>query len=966
MPTLLELFETEGTPREVAGNNPLPLDDRDSVWLVAAGRVDVFALLPTKGEVSGARLHLFRAEPGQVLFGVGTAGSRAKTGLLAVGDPGSRVHRLARERFGELCQRPELCDPLTALLDDWVHMLTAAVAHRQLPKKATMLEPGQEVQLEANGIASPVRGTLWVRHDRGSSQFLGTIEPPLRPADGLVPLSGPGWLAAREEDTYLVPVATETALSEGQWKSGLDRFHQLILAWVSVYADEADDAERDRLRQRARADRRLVRATLSQLARVAADEDLDDLGVRTEGDPLLVACRLVGDRLRVAITAPLGTIEKRRRSDPVSAIARASRIRVRRVLLGGEWWRKDNGPLLAFHADDERPIALLPLSPSRYELVDPAAKTRTVLTAANVSAVLPFAYTFYPPFPARALTPWDFFRIAGGRRDWLLVILLGFAGGLLGLFTPIVTGWVFDWIIPGAERDELLLVVLALTASAVAAAVFQVTQGIAMLRLEVGMDSAVQAGVWDRLLNLPAPFFRKYTAGDLALRALGIGTIRQVLTDVALSSVLGFIFSLVYFGLLFYYDVRLAILACVFFVVVLLTTFLGALIQLRYQRKIYEVRGKIGGVVLQLITGISRLRVAGAEDRALAVWAKDFSLQRKLTFRARSVVNYLAAFNAAVPIVSMMVLFATVSLLPHEGLSLGSFLAFNVAFTQVIYSALMMSSAIGSAIQMVPLYERTRPILDTLPEVDVSKATPGDLSGDIEISHVSFRYKADGPLILDDISLHIRAGEFVAFVGPSGAGKSTIIRLLLGFETPTAGSLYYDREDLAGLDRQSVRRQIGVVLQDGKLMSGDLFSNIIGSSLLTQEDAWEAARMSGLDQDIMQMPMGMHTVIGEGGSTLSGGQRQRLMIARAVVAKPRILLFDEATSALDNETQARVSRSLESLKATRIVVAHRVSTVKNADRIVVLAAGRIVEQGTYEELLGRGGLFADLVQRQLA
>src|SRR5262249_16559949 len=230
--------------------------------------------------------------------------------------------------------------------------------------------------------------------------------------------------------------------------------------------------------------------------------------------------------------------------------------------------------------------------------------------------------------------------------------------------------------------------------------------------------------------------------------------------------------------------------------------------------------------------------------------------------------NNLAAFNAAVPIVSTMVLFATVSLLPRAGLSLGTFLAFNVAFTQVIFAALAMSSAIGFAIQMVPPYERTKPILDTLPEVDVSKATPGDLSGDIEISHVSFRYKADGPLILDEVSLHIRAGEFVAFVGPSGAGKSTIIRLLLGFETPTAGSLYYDREDLAGLDRQSVRRQIGVVLQDGKVMSGDLFSNIIGSSLLTQEDAWEAARMSGLDQDIMQMPMGMHTVIGEGGSTL--------------------------------------------------------------------------------------------------
>ncbi len=249
--------------------------------------------------------------------------------------------------------------------------------------------------------------------------------------------------------------------------------------------------------------------------------------------------------------------------------------------------------------------------------------------------------------------------------------------------------------------------------------------------------------------------------------------------------------------------------------------------------------------------------------------------------------------------------------------------------------------------------------------MDPAKAAPGDLSGEVELSHVSFRYQADGPLILDDVSLHVKAGEFVAFVGPSGAGKSTIIRLLLGFESPASGSIYYDREDLSGLDRQALRRQIGVVLQDGKLTPGDVFSNIVGSSPLTQDDAWEAARLAGLEEDIHEMPMGMQTVIGEGAATLSGGQRQRLMLARAVVSRPRILLLDEATSALDNRTQADVSRSLERLKATRIVVAHRLSTVRNADCIYVIDGGRIVQRGRYEELMGQKGLFADLAKRQL-
>ena len=967
-----DMLTAGGELREAAGNNPLLLSGSDDAWLLRSGRLDVFAALPERDGVPGPRVRLFRAEAGEMLFGL----AAASVGVLAVGAPGSRVVPVPRGQFSELTRRPEQETALAAALDGWIRGLTAGVVRRRLPRRAALLEPGAEVRLSEHGAAAAGRAVVWARHTQGASYFLGEVGQTLTPGDGPFPLATPAWLAAAEADTVLTAAATGALVGDAALWTLLDRFHTEILACVVRNAAEEERAERGRLRRRRDFERRLFSATLSRLADVVArpEEGADELeaaegrGAVLEDDRLLAACRLVGARQGIAIQPPLEAAERRKRSDPVGDIARASRVRVRRVRLGGDWWRQDNGPLLAFRAEDERPVALLPRSPSRYEMADPAGGARTPVTPAVARSLAPFGHSFYRPFPPGPLTPWGLlgFVVRATRRgDWLSVFLLGLAGSALGMFTPVATGWIFGDVIPAAQKDQLLVIVLALLVSAVAAALFQFTRGVAMLRLEGRMDASVQAAVWDRLLNLPAPFFRRYTAGDLTYRALGIGEMRQVLTDVALSVLLSFVFSFTYFGLLFYYDARLAGLACAVFFVALVAVALSAWVQLHYQRGIYQVRGRVAGLVLQIITGIARLRLAGAEDRALAVWARDFSVQKKLAFRARSAAAVLAAFNAALPVLGTMALFALVAYFSRQSISLGAFLAFNAAFVQVLLSAILMASVVGYAVQVVPLYERARPILEAPAEVDPAKAAPGDLSGDIELSHVSFRYQPDGPLVLDDVSLHIRAGEFVAFVGPSGAGKSTIIRLLLGFEAPTAGSVYYDREDLAALDRQALRRQIGVVLQDGKLMPGDLFSNIVGSAPLSLEDAWDAARLAGLEEDIHEMPMGMQTVVGEGGGTLSGGQRQRLMIARAVVSRPRILLFDEATSALDNRTQAAVSQSLDRLKATRVVVAHRLSTILHADCIYVLDGGRIVQRGRYAELMEQPGLFADLVRRQI-
>jgi ABC-type bacteriocin/lantibiotic exporter with double-glycine peptidase domain len=399
----------------------------------------------------------------------------------------------------------------------------------------------------------------------------------------------------------------------------------------------------------------------------------------------------------------------------------------------------------------------------------------------------------------------------------------------------------------------------------------------------------------------------------------------------------------------------------VFLATVMTVTFGFQLV--RYQRQVTHKQGEISGLIAQLVGGMAKLRVAGAESRAFFLWASEFSEQKKIAFKARATSNYQTVFVAVYPIIAAMFIYAL--MYNRTNLSTGTFLAFNTAFILFLSAGLLFSAAIISALSVVPLYERLKPILQALPEVDEQKTYPGELSGSIEVNHVSFRYDKDGPLILDDITFKVKSGEFVALVGPSGSGKSTLLRHLLGFETPDSGAIYFDGQALTEVDLRAVRRQIGVVLQHSQVMTGTILDNILGASNLSVEEAWEAARKAGIADDIKLMPMGMQTYISEGGSTFSGGQRQRLLIARALVTRPRIIFFDEATSALDDRSQAMVTDSLKRLDATRIVIAHRLSTVIDADRILVLRRGEVVESGTYQELMNQGGVFAELAQRQL-
>ncbi len=959
-------FASAGPVLEAGGNEILALDRAFRGWRVESGGVDVFTVR-LDGEIpTSRRRYVGHFGQGAVLFSDPDSNDTYR--LIAV--PSGPV--TLREMDAPFFQESRSCDERTAFLasavDYWVESISAGIFEAVPPKQH--VEPPEDGSMIVEG-GTPLRstrGVLWVCVQEGAVRIMGRRDLLVSSESGpFVPVGSAIWVDPASP-CRLHGLSTIRRVADGRMSDDLARFYVLLHRAIAVVEADRRRCEWLRIQQKRESDRKVLACAVGHLAKVMTSESPADTA---RDDLLLKACRIVGKANRIDVMTPLEKTgnDSRGRLDKIAA---ASRFRTRKVALRGRWWRRDAGALLAvLVADDGRtraPVALVPALGGRYRLIDPRSGSSVELDEAMADRLDPFAFAFYRPFRNRAVTACEVFKFGaeGCRGDFLTILVMGTAGGVLGLFPPIIAGLIFDTIIPGAARIQLLHLVAALLVCAVASAMFQLVRGFAVLRIESKMDTTVQSAVWDRLLHLPTTFFRRFAAGDLAVRAGGISEIRRLLSGATISSLLSGLFSVLNLALLFYYDARLATWACGMTMTALSVMLAAGYAQLRNQRQVATIQSRLSGHVLQYVTGITKLRVAGAEAKAYERWASGFAEQRRLQFKARCTGNGLATFNAAFSVLSTMAIFGLIFSRGDAVMATGEFIAFSGAYGAFTANMLGMTGAFMAVMLAVPIYEQAEPILQALPEVNESKTDPGPLEGEIEISQVSFRYDPSGEPVLENVSVRAGPGEFVAFVGPSGSGKSTTLRLLLGFEQPESGSIYLDGRDLAGLDIQAVRRQIGVVLQNGSVVTGDLFTNITGSTPATMDDAWEAARMAGLDEDVRLMPMGMHTVVSEGGTTLSGGQRQRLLIARAVVHRPRILYFDEATSALDNRTQAIVSESLERLQATRIVVAHRLSTIINADRIYVFDRGRVVQQGTYATLLEEGGLFTELVRRQIA
>lgn len=940
----------------------------EGAWFVERGSVDVFLVAAGADEAAGARDYLFSVGAGQLLAFPPLAADGAHV-LAVVPAPDTLYHVMTRSRLLAVLEESPYAASAGALLEELVVNIGGALRAQAPPGCATLTSGLSRSESEGGLVLAAETPGWWVELAQGAATLAGeaSLQPgrplplPLHAALSLAPDSaisacGGSELAAR---------AGVGALLDGAESLFLVAFEAAIRRRQRSEAEELN-----RLQRKSEIGTRMMSEALGNLAAVFRAGDAG-AGVRDGEDRVLAACRLIGAAQGIAFKAPPPATAQAPRRDLVMEIALASGVRTRRVVLKGQWWLHDNGPILAWIDAGKEALALLPRRAGGYEAVDPVSGARTRVDTALAETLAPFGATFYASLPVTKLALRDVLRfvLRGVKSDLATVAAIGCASALLAMAIPLASAHLFDSVFPAADYRQMAQVVAILFIASLVTLLFEATRALAMLRIEGRASSDLQAAVWDRVLKLPVPFFRDYSAGDLATRINGINEIRQALSGTVVSTLISSLFSVLNVFLLFYYSTRLALVALgLVAVAVAFNVVLGAM-SVRVMRQSAEAGGKVAGIVLEYLSGIAKLRITGAESRAFANWAAGFAAQKRLAMRAGSLANLSSMFGAAFPVIASAAIFAAIGGLLGQDestrLTTGDFIAFNAAWTVFLAGALALVKTGIDMLGIAALYERTRPILETAPEVDPAKPHPGTLLGAIELSNIGFSYAPGAPPVLDDVSLSIKAGEFVALVGSSGSGKSTLLRLMLGFEKPTHGGVYYDSHNLDEVDVGAVRRQLGVVLQGGRLMSGDIFTNIVGSTSLGLNDAWEAAAACGLDQDIKAMPMGMHSLVSDGGGTLSGGQRQRLLIARAIVNKPRIIFFDEATSALDNASQATVSASMEKLRATRVVIAHRLSTIINADRIFVLDKGRIVQCGTYRQLIDQEGLFADLAKRQM-
>ncbi len=940
----------------------IDLDSTGMVWRVEDGQASVMVEPAPDSDLPRASQMLMRVAKGGYVFGISSETMADKVQVFLETSPGAKLVPMMTEDFIEMCQ--DKPDEAAKLVSSAVRQLSAHINPSIPPSDVSkMLKPGSNFRLPA-GMKASALSEVWFRMDKGSCHYGEALAIGELDCETFRPLSGNMWVELNQSGR-LICVDTQDMIQSGLFFEAFTAFATLTVTMTYEKFSEMALGKLMRLMESSRHRSGEFTKALNLAAAVIDPK----AATPTEIPSLTEAVRAVAKVLGCTVADPPRL--KPDMEGQLEDILNHNGFYARDVTLSGRWFEDDSGPLLGFM---EKPgtgreaVALLP-GKKGYNLLSPVTGRKEPVTEKIAALLEEKGMQLYPPLPPGELGPLKLtmHSLRGCGREMTLVIVMGLLGGLAGFGIPMAMSATVDKVISNGEHGMLWQIVLGLFMIVIGSATFELTKNIAMLRMETRAQVSLQSSMFGKLLKLPVDFFKQFPAGDLSNRVMAVDGIRQTLSGTMLITLLSSTFAMTNLGLLAVYSWQLSLAVFTILLVTLFFTYMIMKAQMKFQSKVQNVIGKLAGLELQLITGINKLRAAGAETNAFAQWMESFSELRKITYSIGKGTNVVTVYSTGLPLFSSLIVFGLFILTGmYMNLSLGSFLCFNSAMGQLTGAVASLASVGVSLIFIKPMYQRAKPILDAKPETHAALEDPGTLNGAVEAVNISFAYEGARQPSLRGVSIKAAPGEFIAIVGPSGSGKSTLLKLLLGFHQPASGAVLFDGKPIRRMDPIKIRRQIGSVIQNGDLIQGNVYFNIMGASKdATEEDAWEAAKLAAVDEEIRAMPMGMHTFVPHGGSTFSGGQKQRIMIARALSRKPKIFLLDEATSSLDNTSQAKVMSNLRHINATRIVVAHRLSTIEDADRIYVMQQGQVVESGTFAELMEKKGLFSKLASRQL-
>jgi NHLM bacteriocin system ABC transporter ATP-binding protein len=951
---LIDLFKEHGKSVDLSNSRDFVPNKDTHFYYICKGSVEVFSNIKENPHTE-KRLHKFTANVGEIIFGISENMGELLSCIYLSCTEETIIFEVPLDVLVNTCKKEVHVNYIAKLIDNWLNNLSFGLSNsvktRVIPTEL-IKESSESICIEGD-ILSVSKQLAWVKLCKGMLVYMG-LEDYKPDNQKLIPLTLYSWFDVLD-NSHIQSFSTAELIRKGTIWENIQNFHHLFATcdiW-NYRLNTADDL--NILNQKTKYEKNLI----SNSFKIFTKKQTKHSNVLNIDHSLIATCFEIINYLNIP-DIDINKIPESKKNN-LKNIAMSLNIRYRKVVFKNSVPSDLFNPILCYLKKNNRPIAIFPSKGKYFRVFDPSTNDFKFVIKSNILNIINnHGYILYKSLKTKNISRFDLLKTSlnNTKNDLFLVFITSFFGGIISLSPSIAVVIIFKSIIPFSEKTQLLHLTYIYIFLALVSILFHITRNMALLRICLRIDYSIQTIIWDRLLNLPVSFFRKFLIGDLAQRALGITTIKNKIGQSFISLIPNTIFVIFNLIILFYFN---WILTCVLLVPIFIFSFFVFLEAKHYtsiETKALNKKGRFSGFLIELINGISKIKSAGAENRSFFEWTKKFNVYSQTLSKAKTIKIKNKIYLSILYILSLIIIFSSSVFI---SVPTYIFLGFFVAYINLMLLFNEIIKNFFSIIETLITYDRVKPIFTSELEPR-NKSILENLQGKIELNNVSFRYNLDSPLVLDDISFQIEPGEFCAIVGPSGSGKSTLISLLLGFLSPITGSIYYDNYSLENLDIQNIRKHLGVVLQEAKLLPGNIFSNIVGSRDLNNQDAWEAARLAAIDKDIIAFPMQMETVVTGKAEAFSDGQKQRILIARALINEPKVLLLDEATNNLDNYTKEIITKNIKSLKVTRIVITHSLNTIKNADKIIVLNKGKLVQIGNFESLKNKEGLFKDLVQ----